>query len=244
MSAIDTSGYSVNRLIAAASGRLRSTRATDQAGKNHAANAAPATDAVGKSELTDEEKQQIEKLRQRDAEVRRHEQAHQAAAGPHATGGPTYEYQQGPDGTRYAVGGEVQIDTSPVRGDPQATIRKMQQVQRAANAPAEPSAQDRQVAAKAAATERQARQQLQTEPNAAEDLHAQPNALHTQPNAPQNLHAQPNASQNLHTQPNVPQELPAQRDLSSPDRAPAIARYRDAIRSAEQPAGRFIDVAA
>ena len=78
--------------------------------------------------------------------VRAHEQAHKAAAGAHAKGGPTYEYQSGPDGKRYAVGGEVQIDTSPVPNDPQATIQKMQQVQRAANAPAEPSSQDRRVA--------------------------------------------------------------------------------------------------
>ena len=110
--------------------------------------------------LSDEEESQIRELKQRDAEVRRHEQAHKAAAGAHASGGPHYEYQTGPDGKQYAVGGHVTIDMSPVANDPQATIQKMQQIQRAATAPAEPSSQDRAVAAQARATEQQARQEL------------------------------------------------------------------------------------
>ena len=51
-----------------------------------------------------------------------------AAAGAHSRGGPSYEYQRGPDNRQYAVGGEVQIDTSAVSGDPEATIRKAQTV--------------------------------------------------------------------------------------------------------------------
>ena len=46
---------------------------------------------------------------------------------------------------RYAIGGEVQIDTSKEK-TPQETIRKMQIVIRAALAPAEPSSQDLKVA--------------------------------------------------------------------------------------------------
>lgn len=90
----------------------------------------------------------VRELKQRDQEVRAHEQAH-AAVGGQLAGGATYTYQQGPDGVRYAVGGEVQIDMSKVPNDPQATLDKMQLVQRAALAPAEPSSQDRQVAAQA-----------------------------------------------------------------------------------------------
>jgi hypothetical protein len=111
-------------------------------------------------ELTPEEEEQVQKLSERDKEVRAHEQAHLSAAGPHARGGPTYEYQRGPDGQRYAVGGEVQIDVSPVDGDPEATIAKMQVVRAAALAPAEPSAQDRKVAATATKTEAAARAEL------------------------------------------------------------------------------------
>ncbi|MCR9176389.1 MAG: hypothetical protein NXI19_10370 [Alphaproteobacteria bacterium] len=107
------------------------------------------TSATG-STLTEEEQQVVEELQARDAEVRRHEQAHAAVGGQYA-GSPTYTYQQGPDGGRYAVGGEVSIDSAPIEGDPEATILKLQTVRRAALAPAEPSAQDRAVAAAATA---------------------------------------------------------------------------------------------
>ncbi len=102
-------------------------------------------------ELTEEEEDVVKELQMRDREVRAHEQAHVSAGGGLITGGPTYSYQQGPDGRQYAVGGEVQIDNAPVDGDPEATIRKMQQVIRAALAPAEPSGQDQAVASAARA---------------------------------------------------------------------------------------------
>ena len=114
-------------------------------------------------ELSEEERRLLNELRARDAEVRAHERAHVAAAGPYANGGPTFEYQTGPDGRQYAVGGEVSIDTSPVPGDPEATVRKAQTIKRAALAPSDPSAQDRQVAAQAAQLEAQARQQANAE---------------------------------------------------------------------------------
>ncbi|GAB4546749.1 MAG: hypothetical protein Tsb0013_05860 [Phycisphaerales bacterium] len=111
-------------------------------------------------ELTPEQREQVEKLKARDAEVKAHEQAHVAAAGPYFRGGPTYSYQEGPDGNRYAVGGSVQIDTSPVSGDPEATIAKAQVVKRAALAPAKPSSTDQQVAAAASRMEAEARREL------------------------------------------------------------------------------------
>ncbi|PVB62581.1 hypothetical protein DCO57_06750 [Labrenzia sp. 011] len=97
--------------------------------------------------LNEAEEEQVDELAQRDREVRAHEQAHARAGGAHA-GAPSYTFQQGPDGKRYAVGGEVQIDTSKER-TPEATIRKMQTVIRAATAPAEPSSQDLKVAQQA-----------------------------------------------------------------------------------------------
>lgn len=119
-----------------------------------------AEEGLGQPALSEEEQKQVDELKRRDAEVRRHESAHKAAAGPHASGGPSFEFQEGPDGRRYAVGGEVQIDTSPVAGNPRATQAKMQQIRRAALAPADPSAQDRAVAAQAAQAEREARAEL------------------------------------------------------------------------------------
>ncbi len=111
-------------------------------------------------ELTEEERQEVEELKKRDREVRAHEQAHKATAGQYAKGGPSFEFEQGPDGRRYAVGGEVKIDASEVPGDPQATILKAQTIRRAANAPADPSGQDRQVAAQATTLEAKARREL------------------------------------------------------------------------------------
>jgi SprA family protein len=118
--------------------------------------AAPRTEA----ELSQAEKQALTELKARDREVRAHEQAHLAAAGPYAKGPPSYEYQTGPDGKPYAVGGEVQIDTSEVSGNPQATLTKAQTIKRAATAPANPSAQDRQVAAQASRMEAEARKEI------------------------------------------------------------------------------------
>lgn len=96
----------------------------------------------------EQEQQQIKELKARDTEVRTHEQAHAAVGGQYA-GSPSYEYQRGPDGTNYAVGGEVPIDVGVINGDPQATIDKMQTVRSAALAPAEPSGADRAIAADA-----------------------------------------------------------------------------------------------
>ena len=114
-------------------------------------------------ELTEAERKEVEELKQRDREVRTHEQAHAMAAGQYAKGGPSYSYATGPDGKRYAVSGEVSIDVSAIPDDPEATIRKMQQVRRAALAPAEPSGQDRSVATEASAKEAQARRELMQE---------------------------------------------------------------------------------
>ena len=94
------------------------------------------------------EEQQLKELQQRDREVRSHELAH-AAVGGVATGSPSYTFEQGSDGKKYAIGGEVSVDLSTVKGNPRATIAKMQKVHAAALAPANPSVQDTRVAATA-----------------------------------------------------------------------------------------------
>ena len=129
--------------------------------------------ACSKCDLDEQEQREIRELQQRDRDVRAHEQAHKAAAAPHA-GPVSYSYTTGPDGRRYAVAGEVPIDVSPVEGDPQATIQKMQQVRRAALSPAEPSATDRQVAARAQQQEREAQAELaraNPDPNKSRSAH-------------------------------------------------------------------------
>lgn len=114
-------------------------------------------------QLSRTEQQQVQELRVRDSSVRAHEQAHLAAAGRFATGGPSFQYRRGPDGRQYAISGEVKIDTTPIPDDPRATLQKARKVQHAALAPAEPSAQDRAVAAKAAQMALEARMELRRE---------------------------------------------------------------------------------
>lgn len=109
--------------------------------------------------LTDEEKVEVQRLKERDREVRAHETAH-ASAGSGFTGTPSFEFATGPDGVRYAVGGHVDIDVSEVPDNPQATIAKMEVIRAAALAPAQPSGQDRAVAAAAAAKTREAQVEL------------------------------------------------------------------------------------
>lgn len=154
-----------------------------QESKNSINGGEEAKDLTGQ-QLTKEELAKVQELKERDAEVRAHEQAHLAAAGGHATGGASYTLQKGPDGRSYAVGGEVGIDMSK-ESDPSATIAKMQTVQRAALAPANPSSTDRQVAAQAAVKEAQARQELlqeqQEELLAAEESVNDPSGIQASP---------------------------------------------------------------
>jgi hypothetical protein len=119
---------------------------------------ASGTGAMPGDELSEEERRQVDELKARDREVRTHEMAHMTAGGQYA-GSPSYTYQTGPDGERYAIGGEVMIDTSPEK-DPAATIAKMEVVKRAALAPAEPSAQDVKVAQMAEQQRAQAQAEL------------------------------------------------------------------------------------
>ena len=114
-------------------------------------------------ELTAQDKERVDYLQKRDREVRAHEQAHVAAGGQYVRGGAQYQYESGPDGRRYAVGGEVSIDTSRVSGDARGTIRKAQAVRRAALAPADPSTQDYRAAASASRIEAEARRDLAEE---------------------------------------------------------------------------------
>jgi len=110
--------------------------------------------------LTDEELREVALLKKIDSQVKAHEMAHLAVAGSYSRGGATFTYKRGPDGTNYAVGGEVQIDTSK-EATPKATISKMQVVRAAALAPADPSPQDRKVAAAATAEMGQAQKEMQ-----------------------------------------------------------------------------------
>jgi len=91
---------------------------------------------------------ELQQLKSRDREVRAHEAAHIAAGGSLIRGGANFKYQRGDDGVNYAVGGDVSIDISK-GSDPHKNLQKAEVVQRAALAPATPSATDHAVAAQA-----------------------------------------------------------------------------------------------
>lgn len=132
----------------------------DRASRNGSTSqAAFSTSNNNDAELDQQELEQLQQLKDRDTEVRAHEQAHLLAAGRYATSGVSFTYQRGPDGASYAIGGEVGISLGE-ESTPEATIVKMQTVQRAALAPADPSGTDKRIAAEATAKEAKARQEL------------------------------------------------------------------------------------
>ncbi|MCG8439585.1 MAG: hypothetical protein MI751_15990 [Pseudomonadales bacterium] len=129
---------------------LPSTHANgqDENTRTESASQRPARETQEQSGLTEEEQRQVEELQQRDREVKAHELAHKSVGGRYVTGG-SFTYQTGPDGVRYAIGGEVSIDTSS-ESTPEETLRKAELIRRAALAPADPSPQDYRVASQAA----------------------------------------------------------------------------------------------
>ena len=142
--------------------RVKDDTSGSESAENRLNTATKSTEALPGTggELTPEQQREVAELKARDLEVRAHEMAHVIAAGAHVTSGPSYEYKTGPDGKGYAVSGSVGIDTSPVAGDPEATIAKMQTIAAAAMAPASPSGQDHKVAAQARQAESRARAEL------------------------------------------------------------------------------------
>ncbi|WAJ70016.1 putative metalloprotease CJM1_0395 family protein [Catenovulum adriaticum] len=185
-----------------------------------------------------QEDQELDDLKQRDQEVRIHEQAHANTGGQYA-GSPQYEFERGPDGKNYAVEGEVKIDVSPVSGDPQATIEKMDQVKRAALAPAEPSSADRKVANEAAQTAQEARAELiQAQSNnetvdPEQNINAAPSTVNTVPFAEPDIQTQTTPSvadvfQNTQTeQASIPKFEPKQTLAQNSDQASLNIEQRD-----------------
>lgn len=115
-------------------------------------------------ELTQQEQQEVSELKMTDAEVRAHENAHKAAAAGLTSSAPNYEYETGPDGRKYAVAGDVNVSYQHSE-DPEVNLRNAQQLKASALAPADPSSQDRKVAAQADREIAQARQEILEEQN-------------------------------------------------------------------------------
>ena len=110
---------------------------------------APESEIATNTQQLQTETKLLLELASRDREVRAHEAAHAIVGGQYASA-PRFSYQTGPNGRNYAVGGKVAIDTAPIPGDPQGTLRKAEMVRSAALAPVKPSPPDMTIAAKAA----------------------------------------------------------------------------------------------
>jgi hypothetical protein len=162
------------------------TSETDPTDEQNSTQSASQTEHHDKpySEYSEEELALIDSLQLRETEVEAHERAHATVGGQYA-GSPSYSYKTGPDGVKYAVSGEVSIDTSPVSGDPQASLQKAKQIKAAALAPAEPSSQDIKVAAKADQMATQARNEILAEnanDSSAKDANGNSHKSASQPN--------------------------------------------------------------
>lgn len=132
-----------------------------RAGRPAGAEAAAATPGGDAAGLSEADQRVLQQLKQRDQAVRAHEMAHVSAGAGVVTSGASYSYETGPDGRRYAVGGEVGIDVSPGR-TPEETLSRAEKIRSAALAPADPSGPDRQIAARAASMAAEARVELAT----------------------------------------------------------------------------------
>ncbi len=160
---ISPHSFSTHSAVKQHAGNTPHASDSDEAKTDNAKEPEKTSTRTDTKELDQQQKQEVKELQHRDREVRAHEAAHKATAGNLAKGGASFSYQRGPDGRLYAVGGEVSISTSPVSGDPQASLQKANQIRAAALAPAQPSSQDRAVAAQATIMAAEARNDIATE---------------------------------------------------------------------------------
>lgn len=117
------------------------TRADTNVDRNSTSEARPVVESsrtLDKADLRD-----IEQLQQRDREGQQ-----QGSADGATTGAPQYEFKAGLDGNHYATVGEVSVKFSG-SSDPTGQTAEAKQIKNAGNASAQPSAQDRAVAARA-----------------------------------------------------------------------------------------------
>jgi hypothetical protein len=118
--------------------------------------------------LTDNQLETVQKRREMDKAITRHEEDHHRVAGDLARSGCVYETESGEDGQQYRKAGHVMIDMSE-ENDPKKTAAKMKQVREAAMAPegnvlAPLSEQDKKVAREATEKEKRAEDMLAGKP--------------------------------------------------------------------------------
>jgi hypothetical protein len=110
---------------------------------------APQYGLNAKKTLSSAEQEQVKQLKALDKQVRDHEQEHLRVGGALVrSGGASYEYNIGPDGRLYAARGGVEVDSAPIKGDPQSAVDKAEKLRKTALAAGlDASMQDQRVAA-------------------------------------------------------------------------------------------------
>jgi hypothetical protein len=105
-------------------------------------------DISGLNEVDENDYQRVlSKFKSTDAKIRTHEQSH--AMKSETTAPIQYNYQMGPDGKMYAVGGSVRLDTSIPLNDPKAASFKLDKLKNSATAPDQMSGADSSIAIQA-----------------------------------------------------------------------------------------------
>jgi len=107
------------------------------------------------------EQKAIERLKNRDKEVRTHESSHSNNPELIKIGSAQFDYTIGPDGKAYATGGKVTLATGIAR-TPEDALAKAEALKKASMAPGEPSSQDFQALSAAQSMEYEARNQIYT----------------------------------------------------------------------------------
>lgn len=105
----------------------------------------------------------LSKFKEKDAQIKAHEQSH--AANAPTVGGISYNYQQGPDGKMYAVGGSVRLDVSMPQ-DPKSAELKLEQLKKSALSVDDPSGADMTIASQANLNKMLLQQKEEDETNA------------------------------------------------------------------------------
>lgn len=148
---------------AAAPGETREVASAPREAADADRTEAPETPArevdMGRNDARRMSEAEVRTLRIQERQVRR-TQFVKAAVGGATVTGASYQFDIGPDGHRYIVGGDVALDVNPVEGDPRATIHKMQRVRAAAVISHTPTRNDRNATFASVRTEGSARIQL------------------------------------------------------------------------------------
>jgi hypothetical protein len=135
-----TQGSTASGQVATGTGIQSGQAQTTQTQATQTLATAAGTGSTG-TVLSAQQKAQIAQFKLLDQTARADVDAQERAAGAYG-GTVDYQYERGPDGTLYAVAGDVSLNVQPVPNNPAATLAAMQTITNAALSVVPPTAQD------------------------------------------------------------------------------------------------------